>query len=445
MARAQYNYKDLLGKDDKFKEFIDSLSMGSQVGADVTLRRIGNICRTYNLTTQAIGIMTAKEGHSLAIKIVKDLHSKGKAREYMKSYVTAVKAFFEHNEKPIEQKIRLPREDGIHKTKVQQEQVPTPEQLGRVLDHCNIEQKVRVALVALCGFRLETLGNFGGIDGIRVMDLPELKIKAKSKKAEFEKVPTRIICRPSLSKAKHQYFSFMPAQGCAYLQELLEQRMRLGEVLKPESFLVTSLKYSGKEETTSYKGGAISTTKISASIRKALRKAGLDVRPYVLRSYFETRLMMAEADKLLLRDYRVYLMGHRGDIEHRYSLNKEGLPEETIEQMRSMFAKASERYLVTTKSQVTDDKLKDAFNRQFLEISGMSEADIAKLGDLSRYSAEEMRAIVRDSAKKDLGIHNGNSQKVIAKTELKEHIAAGWEFVAFIDNNECIIKLPNSH
>jgi len=55
---------------------------------------------------------------------------------------------------------------------------------------------------------------------------------------------------------------------------------------------------------------------------------------YVLRSYFDTQLMLAESKGLVLRDYRTFWMGHKGDIENRYTTNKQRLPEEVIEDMR---------------------------------------------------------------------------------------------------------------
>jgi len=41
-------------------------------------------------------------------------------------------------------------------------------------------------------------------------------------------------------------------------------------------------------------------------------------------------MMHAEDDKLLIRDYRVFWIGHVGDIEHVYTRNK-GLDEQTLD------------------------------------------------------------------------------------------------------------------
>lgn len=65
-----------------------------------------------------------------------------------------------------------------------------------------------------------------------------------------------------------------------------------------------------------------------------MRRAGFDWRPYILRRYFDIRLMIIEMDDVIIRDFRVFWMGHRGDIEHTYTLNKQ-LPKDVREKMRS--------------------------------------------------------------------------------------------------------------
>ena len=43
--------------------------------------------------------------------------------------------------------------------------------------------------------------------------------------------------------------------------------------------------------------------------------------------------MLAESKGMVLRDYRQFWMGHKGDIENRYTTNKQKLPESVIEDM----------------------------------------------------------------------------------------------------------------
>jgi hypothetical protein len=382
--------------------------------------------------------MTPKKGFELIDDIITKLETEGKQGEYMKDYVKALKSWFSHNGIQITQKIKVPANNG--NTKAAQEQSPTPDQFRSVLNAADQKQKVEAVAIAFAGLRIETLGDYEGHDGLKVRDLPEMKVNLERKRVEFAKIPTLLVVRPNLSKASHQYLTFMPEEGCQYVKELLEFRMRNGEKLSPSSPIVVSLRYHD-----SLKNNHISTGNISDSIRAPIRKAGYDWRPYILRTYFDTRMMMAEADGLILRDWRVFWMGHKGDIEHRYTLNKGRLPDELIEKMREGFAKASERYLVTRRiHDSTKEKIKAEFNKSFLEIAGYSQLEIEKLGDLSKYSADEMRSMIKEASKRQLGL-NGNSQKVISLSDLEVYIADGWEFVRDLPKNKMVIKLPDGH
>jgi len=97
-------------------------------------------------------------------------------------------------------------------------------------------------LIATFGGRIEVLGNYDGSDGLRIRDFPEMVIDAAAKKVTFQKVPTMVTVRRPLSKARHQYFSFLCEEGCIYLAQYLEQRMRNGEVLSPGSPIILSYK-----------------------------------------------------------------------------------------------------------------------------------------------------------------------------------------------------------
>lgn len=41
-----------------------------------------------------------------------------------------------------------------------------------------------------------------------------------------------IVVRKSLSKARHQYFTFVPQQTITYIEEYLEERVKYGERLE---------------------------------------------------------------------------------------------------------------------------------------------------------------------------------------------------------------------
>ena len=57
-----------------------------------------------------------------------------------------------------------------------------------------------------------------------------------------------------------------------------------------------------------------------------MRRAGVYNRPYDLRCYAETQLIIAASNGKLSYPYVQFIAGHKGDIESRYSTNKGKLP-----------------------------------------------------------------------------------------------------------------------
>jgi hypothetical protein len=76
-------------------------------------------------------------------------------------------------------------------------------------------------------------------------------------------------------------------------------------------------------------------------------------RPYVLRSYFSTRLLVAVSDGVLDNNYRGYWMGHKGQMSARYSSNKAMLPDDLIENMREAYNRSLRSLLEGTLNEDT--------------------------------------------------------------------------------------------
>ncbi|MDE0525761.1 MAG: hypothetical protein OXI27_04095, partial [Thaumarchaeota archaeon] len=80
---------------------------------------------------------------------------------------------------------------------------------------------------------------------------------------------------------------------------------------------------------------------VSKEIRKAFRPR-FQWRPYVLRAYFDTQLLIAESKGRIAHDFRVFFMGHKGSMEARYTTNKRMLPEMLSSEMRDAFVRSEE-------------------------------------------------------------------------------------------------------
>jgi integrase len=372
--------------------------------------------------------MTAKQATNFLLDMVSALEMEKRSGSYISNCVKPVKSWLDFNGIQIKQRIKISGRDEL--VRVADEHPPTPDELRQIFNMADFRTRVACALVALCGVRIEVIGSYLGKDGLQLRDMPELKVKEGI--VEFSKTPALVIVRKSLSKIRNQFFTFLSEEGCEYLKQYLEFRVREGEVLAPNSPIVTPSKLA-------LAGRHIRTINVSDLIRKPIRAAGFKWRPYVLRRYFGTRLMMAESDGLIIRDYRQFWMGHKGDIEHVYTVNK-SLSEDTVEKMRESYRIAALRYLQTKKGEVGEDQIKQAFKKQLLAVSGFTEEEILKY-DINKMSDEELHTLVRQRL---LGVmsNNGSRQKVVGTHEVERYVAEGWEYVASINNDKAIVKIP---
>lgn len=148
--------------------------------------------------------------------------------------------------------------------------------------------------------------------------------------------------------------------------------------------------------------------------------------------------MLAESKGLVLRDYRQFWMEHKGDIENRYTTNKQKLPESVIGDMRAAY-KRSQEYLQTTVSEAaSEEKINEALKRHLFLAVGFKEEEIEKI-DFASMNYKEFQNLVKQGL---LGVmqNNGNRQKDIDLDDIERFISERWEFVAALPNDKAIIK-----
>ena len=141
--------------------------------------------------------------------------------------------------------------------------------------------------MAYSGTRPEVLGNYTGDYDLKLGDFPELRVEEG--RVTFQKIPAMIIVRPELSKARKQYVTLLGNEGYFYVTAYLEQRMVEGEKLSMKSPMISPSKFALRNETSH-----IRTINIGDLVHQAIRASGFKGRPHVLRSYFDTKLMLAE-------------------------------------------------------------------------------------------------------------------------------------------------------
>jgi len=96
--------------------------------------------------------------------------------------------------------------------------------------------RISIALMAFSGLRPESLGNYEGTDGIRLGDFLDAQITEGG--IEFTKTPAQLVIRKSLSKARHQCFTFVPEQILTYIKEYVEGRIKGKEQINKDSNLL---------------------------------------------------------------------------------------------------------------------------------------------------------------------------------------------------------------
>ncbi len=250
------------------------------------------------------------------------------------------------------------------------------------------------------------------------------------------KIPTVVRVRSTLSKKRHEYMTFLPEEGCNYVKEYLESRMKNGEKLTYDSPLVVlEGPLPGTHE-------RLRTQLVSREIRKSMRKLNYQWRPYVLRSYFSMALDLSENKGIVSHNWREYWMGHTGDISARYSTNKK-LAQEMIEEMRETYRKCS-TYLETGRKPLTEEEkeeLNKGAKRWYLSAMGFTDEEIVKY-NLIEMDPEELREKIRDKLK--LNVNNGHPQKIIPIRDLRKYIEDGWEYIRDLGDKEAIVRLPEN-
>jgi len=428
--RRKSSYFRLLD-DVEVRRWYENVRRGSRITADVYLRRLGGLCARNSTTPAALARLGDREATRLLLDQVSKLESEGYAGSYIESIVKAARSWLSHNRTALTVKIKVTGTDDT--PTLVNERTPTSQELAGILRAGELDARAAAGLMAFSGVRPISLGNYDGSNGLRIGDFLDVDIDAGAKKVEFKNFPTLVRVRKSISKAGHQYLTLLGEEGGRYLADYWEYRMRLGETFTSESAAIKA-RFTSKQ--------FIRTTNVGDKIRNAIRAAGFTWRPYVLRAYFDTQLMLAESKGLVMRDYRVFWMGHKGDIEHRYTINKCRLPEPVIQDMRESYRRA-QKYLQTQESSGESD-LRLEFRRQLLLVVGYRQEEVEEM-NLEELSDDALQTRLKEKLLKKNGnnrVSGNGGQKVIPVDDAEDYVESGWEYVAQLPNGKVIVKQP---
>ena len=425
----QPKYRELL-LDEDVRRWFENLNAKSVLTATVALRNLGHYCELTETTPKEIlkkARSNEKDFRYEFTDFVRRLEKEGKAGSYIARFKKVILSWLKFNDIRLQLTVNISGENET--PTIVNERVPSKEELARILRKATSRGRVAIAIMAFSGLRPESLGDYEGTDGLRLADLKELKL---SDEIQFDKIPATVMVKSKLSKARHQYFSFIGEEGTTYIREYLEERRKQGEELTYESPLL-QFDVRGVR-----KNAFLRTTLVTRDIREAIEQAGLKMRPYVLRAYFSTALDIAESKGLISHPWRQFIMGHKGDIEARYSTNKR-LPPDIIDEMRESYNKST-KFLETRISDVSEENARLYLQQQLLSAVGYRQDEIDKM-NLAETSTEDFQKLLRDKVAGAMA-SNGSKQKLVPMNEIEKLLGEGYEFQAVLPNGKAIMKIP---
>lgn len=313
---------------------------------------------------------------------IQDERDKGRKPSYLENYKKTLSSWLKHNSLPFFDLRDIYIGDTRSTPTLDGEAAPTPAELRRILHRATVRGRAIIALMAFAGLRPEVMGDFDGTDGLRVADLEDFALEGG--RVRLIQTPAKVTVRRELSKAGHAYYTFLTTEGAEIVRAYLQSRLDRGEVMTNESAVIRvtpGFERKGvRKDAVNFGSEFIVARNVTREVREAFG-SDFKARPYVLRSYFDTNLLLTESRAGLPRDYRVFWMGHKGDIEGAYTTNKVHRGD-LKEDMRGRFAEA-EAYLSTEAEIVMTERAeRDALRRRVKELEGEVAIYHARYGNI---------------------------------------------------------------
>jgi integrase len=408
-------------KDREIRRWWENLSQGSRVTADVRVRSLALFCRLTKTLPATLPRMAPKRLRDLLLDFVQDEQKLGKAGSSTATHLKAVKSWLAHNGVKVDLPVKV-RGAQMAPT-LAYERVPTQEELRAILKGATPRNRVECALMAFSGVRPQVIGNYLGVDGLRLRDLPDLQIGKEQ--VSFARLPALVLVRPELSKARHGYLTFLGEEGCGYVREYLTERLRSGEPLGPETDLVHARNVDKP---------FIRALNVSDAVRKSFLGAGFTgQRPYVLRSFFASQLLVAESQGKIAHSYSEFWLGHQGDITQRhYTLGRPQLTPSLVDDMREAYRRCEP--LLSSYAQLSQVPTQGEVLQTILEVMGYTEEELKGI-DPTKLSVPEVRELLE----KKLGAGKA-SDRVVDVAELSEYLGQGWRFVSALGAERAVVR-----
>lgn len=439
--------------DPLVRSWWEERSLRSRLSADSYLRHIGLFVERFGRTPAELLTFARDDPDSLRSQLVRyaaEQKRAGRLDSYIVKSFEGLKGFFKHHRVRFDE---FPALSPIRGASLSRERVPTPQELGLILERLSQRGRVIALFLAHTGMRPGVLGSYGGEGGLTLRDLPELDVGPP---IQMAKVPFAIRVPAELSKTRRQYITFGTEQLATALIAYLNARRESGERLDPASAVLVPGTLRGvavrSRRDARFGHGFMAMKNVVKEVQDVLHASvpeGVTWRPYVLRSYCSTRLLLAEGQARISRDLREAILGHDGGVSSRYNVGKRWGPE-LLEEARRQYANASEFLETGTQSR---PNMAGEFRKTLLAVAGLADDEAARHMDDSN---EEILALLRTrlvgseatlpSASSGNGSGSGNKhrvQKPVPLSEAEALLAQGWTFVANFGADRVLLEAPS--
>ena len=372
------NHQILL-KNPLIRTWFDETKLRSIRTADVNLRQLGLCLHELKLDPAAL----LDEARSDPVRLRKrfvayasDLLKRGRLTSYIAKTFVGVSSFLRHHEVEFH---GFPRLAVVRGVSIENERVPTQDELGRLLRALPLRGQVSALLMAHSGLRPGAFSVYRAGDlALRLEDLPRPRYHAAG-------VPHSPISHSGARRTQQEstgihYVRFRRALSHTYrISEgatrtaAMEQRRYGGSGVNFERLACRG----GPRHSTST--GFVTVKALTAELRGGISKVvpnDTSWRPYVLRSYASTQLLLAESKGRIARDFREAILGHDLGVSGRYNLSKKLQPT-MVEEMRAAY-KRCEPFLSTIPSRTEQDSQAKMAKTMLMGL-GYSEVELASV------------------------------------------------------------------
>jgi hypothetical protein len=414
------------------------LALRSKLTADGYVRRLALFCEVTQVSPGEL-VRRARTRPEAVRRLLSDYavaqQERGRSPAYIRKVLFALRSWLDHNGVEFN---RLPKIGGRDGVTIENERVPSAEDLRRLLGVLSARGRVCALLMAQSGVRPGVLGSIDASDGLRFGDLPEFDLA----KLEFSRVPFIIRVRSARDKTGKGYLTFGGPELAEAILAYVHERVARGETLTPNTPLVGALGSGvGKDRKGPKPAGTfVSTKSLTLDLREGIHRSGLAFRPYVLRARFATACLLGEQHGTVTRDVREFWMGHDlGSVQNRYTLGKR-LTDETVEAMRAAYEQTLPFLSVQQAPRTSNEEV----YKVILEMAGLDGAEVNKLGPLnSEVVLETLHRAKEASASAGTPAVPGQ-QKVVDVTAAEAWIEKGWRFVAPLNGSKVVIQAPEA-